>query len=600
MGPDRLFRPPDQLAQELAQHFFSALPAPVLLLDARGRVLGANLRAQRLWESDERELQGLSLASGLGLVRLGPDADDIREALTPIPPGLLTGQPWECQLTSRSGAVYRGTMVGWPLPYRGTTFTVLILTEERTEGEHRDHPAWAAVDPVTGLKNRLSWTEGLDRWSRRRGILVILDMDDLKGVNDLYGHAAGDGALKVIGTALKTLETPAVIPLRYGGDEFLLVGLGKFSGQGIEVEQWIRHVQDALDMASERGTLPVRASVSWGFAKFRAGELEAALRAADEDLYARKGTLLKTRGGSRLVLRRSTIMEVRGPESDEQDVPTGVGQFGPKFASAVSVLYPSVLQEAQMFTQFVGVEADAAVVEVGAGNGRLAIDGGMAPAVGAGGVLLLTDPSAAQIRIARQRAHDAGYGFMRFVEASAERLPLSSHEADLAVGAWFLHLCDAPRAVAELARVTRAGGRVGLDAPLEPPFSPVWSDIFSPLRQALADQGGVYRPVFHQEGEVPALCERVGLTVERTHLEVLGPLEFPDPVSARQYFEQGGLMELLVRPLPRALRDAVVQAIYARMTQAFAETKPEERRLLGRAEYVIARQRMTGPWVPVV
>jgi diguanylate cyclase (GGDEF)-like protein len=87
----------------------------------------------------------------------------------------------------------------------------------------------AATDHLTMIANRRSFTASLERElarSVRSGkpvSLVMLDLDDFKLVNDVYGHPAGDEALRNVAAALsiacRDLDTPA----RYGGEEFTVI-----------------------------------------------------------------------------------------------------------------------------------------------------------------------------------------------------------------------------------------------------------------------------------------------------------------------------------------------------------------------------------------
>lgn len=87
----------------------------------------------------------------------------------------------------------------------------------------------AGHDPLTGLLNRrayeLALTEAVAR-GRRYGwpfALVMVDLDDFKAVNDLYGHATGDAALRVIGSEVRGLLRRGDVAARLGGDEFALI-----------------------------------------------------------------------------------------------------------------------------------------------------------------------------------------------------------------------------------------------------------------------------------------------------------------------------------------------------------------------------------------
>lgn len=87
----------------------------------------------------------------------------------------------------------------------------------------------AIHDPLTGLYNRLYLEESLSRELYRMDrsgqplSLVIMDLDNLKEINDRYGHPAGDAVLRELANLLKHLVRVSDMPCRYGGDEFILV-----------------------------------------------------------------------------------------------------------------------------------------------------------------------------------------------------------------------------------------------------------------------------------------------------------------------------------------------------------------------------------------
>ena len=87
----------------------------------------------------------------------------------------------------------------------------------------------AIHDPLTGLYNRLYLEESLSRELYRLDrsgqplSIVIMDLDDLKGINDRYGHPAGDAILRELAKLLKHMVRASDMPCRYGGDEFILV-----------------------------------------------------------------------------------------------------------------------------------------------------------------------------------------------------------------------------------------------------------------------------------------------------------------------------------------------------------------------------------------
>ncbi len=82
----------------------------------------------------------------------------------------------------------------------------------------------ACHDSLTGLPNRRSFMEYLkDRiYSGRNGAVILLDIDDFKGINDTQGHVFGDQVLKMIAKRLQALDQNKIFLSRFGGDEFLI------------------------------------------------------------------------------------------------------------------------------------------------------------------------------------------------------------------------------------------------------------------------------------------------------------------------------------------------------------------------------------------
>ena len=84
----------------------------------------------------------------------------------------------------------------------------------------------AETDPLTGLANRRAFTKRLNgevERARRHGhllTLVILDLDDFKGINDTYGHQVGDRVLAEVGRHLDTTSRAGELVARIGGEEF--------------------------------------------------------------------------------------------------------------------------------------------------------------------------------------------------------------------------------------------------------------------------------------------------------------------------------------------------------------------------------------------
>jgi diguanylate cyclase (GGDEF)-like protein len=158
----------------------------------------------------------------------------------------------------------------------------------------------AVVDPLTGLANRAGLDAGLAHRVRagQPYVVVLVDLDGFKPVNDRYGHAAGDAVLVEVAHRLAGILAghDRGLVARLGGDEFVLVAASPAAQVsrllGFDV---IRALAAPVTVAGVGG-LVVRASV--GVVHAMAGDDPArALRAADTAMYQ-----AKTRGGDAVVV----------------------------------------------------------------------------------------------------------------------------------------------------------------------------------------------------------------------------------------------------------------------------------------------------------
>lgn len=143
--------------------------------------------------------------------------------------------------------------------------------------------ALAFTDALTGLPNRRAFSAALETAAEGVGpyALALIDLDDLKVINDTHGHAAGDRALIAVAEALRRTVRESDVIARTGGDEFAVL-LPKGSASTVAyVESRLRQNL----MLEVEGIGPIRASL--GIA-FREGDLGGLQSAADEALYQDK------------------------------------------------------------------------------------------------------------------------------------------------------------------------------------------------------------------------------------------------------------------------------------------------------------------------
>jgi two-component system cell cycle response regulator len=151
----------------------------------------------------------------------------------------------------------------------------------------------ALVDPLTGLYNQrymMRHLRGLLEGSHSRDIaLLMIDVDHFKKVNDDYGHATGDKALRSVADALRANTRVFDSLARYGGEEFVVVMPGSGADDGAQAAERLREAVEATPFAWEPGG-HCRLTISIGVAC--SGEQpttpEALLHAADLALYEAK------------------------------------------------------------------------------------------------------------------------------------------------------------------------------------------------------------------------------------------------------------------------------------------------------------------------
>ncbi len=154
----------------------------------------------------------------------------------------------------------------------------------------------ALSDPLTGLMNRLAYERRLrEEWDRSMRSdmsigVVVVDLDDFKGVNDTYGHVVGDEVLTKVGRKLEVAMRSYDVVARFGGDEFVALCLGCAPGDiQIPVSRLLQSISE-IDMEVNGEHVTVEASVGAAVRHggFRESLPEDLFIAADNCLYEAK------------------------------------------------------------------------------------------------------------------------------------------------------------------------------------------------------------------------------------------------------------------------------------------------------------------------
>ncbi|MCG8667869.1 MAG: GGDEF domain-containing protein [Pseudomonadales bacterium] len=197
-----------------------------------------------------------------------------------------------------------------PVTYDGIVKRILIIVEDRTaivqaeedqaranmiEKQSRAIYESAIRDPLTGLYTRFymeDQAEALINNHNRHSIselsLIIFDIDHFKPINDTHGHDVGDIVLRQVAGVLLRQVRKTDIPVRFGGEEFLIFLPGNHQAAQSLAERVRKEVEET-DFEAEDKVIPV--TISGGVAEHVEGELLADLiKKADRLLYqAKKG-----------------------------------------------------------------------------------------------------------------------------------------------------------------------------------------------------------------------------------------------------------------------------------------------------------------------
>ncbi len=250
------------------------------------RVSDANVRAAALFRRDERDMLDVRTSS---LASLAPETALFRDLVA----------------TLERGTVYRAEVRAHPrhvatswLAVRavavdgGLAVTVTDIRESKREASRLRRASM--TDELTGLVNRRAFLEQAEtrlREAQAQGqdtLLLFLDCDRFKQINDTHGHQQGDRALQEIARALRGAVRETDVVARMGGDEFTILAV---DAVGHCADTIRARINERIEGLNRQGLLPVRVSVSVGHAYDHASSstsLEDLIELADLDLLSVK------------------------------------------------------------------------------------------------------------------------------------------------------------------------------------------------------------------------------------------------------------------------------------------------------------------------
>ncbi len=169
---------------------------------------------------------------------------------------------------------------------------VMDVTEETVSRKRAETER--DLDLMTGLYNR----RGMERQFKSlfanpadliHGALIMLDCDNLKYINDTFGHAAGDAYLKELAIMLRDFKAPKLLTARTGGDEFVLLLYGYENDQAVQeaLSQIQTYQENAIVTLPDGAQVPLLFSYGYELTRGRA-DYSTMLSTADTHMYNSK------------------------------------------------------------------------------------------------------------------------------------------------------------------------------------------------------------------------------------------------------------------------------------------------------------------------
>lgn len=162
----------------------------------------------------------------------------------------------------------------------------LIDTDGRDKlvGKLKGYQDKLYIDPVTGVYNRRYFEDEIRNMQNSAGVAMI-DLDDFKLYNDIYGHDMGDQVLCIVADVTKNCIRKTDKLIRYGGDEFLLILSDMVRGT---LRGKLLQIQEAIENATIPNCSRLKLTASIGGVISEDGQIDEAIAKADQLMYKAK------------------------------------------------------------------------------------------------------------------------------------------------------------------------------------------------------------------------------------------------------------------------------------------------------------------------
>ncbi|MFD0960054.1 GGDEF domain-containing protein [Paenibacillus chungangensis] len=261
------------------EKLYNLNPDAIVLVNLKGNVKTANPGAKRFFDS----------------IRVEPDRclQLLNHEITTRIHAQLAVKQMETEIETNAGRM--ALLVNADYVWVDNELHILLILRDITfQKQQQDEIRFLAYhDPLTRLPNRRYFYEKLEEALEEASThqetlaLLLIDLDQLKWLNDNRGHLAGDDALRQAARIMQQVVADRGVAARMGGDEFILII--RHSPAVREIQTLIQHMQDEFNRyTAPYGTLPVGISIGASYYPADGTDGQALINAADNAMFEMK------------------------------------------------------------------------------------------------------------------------------------------------------------------------------------------------------------------------------------------------------------------------------------------------------------------------
>lgn len=205
---------------------FDVLYDAVVVVDDRQHIVFSNAAVQRLFGYEPAELAGRPLNTLVPARFHAPHARAV-SSFRDQGHATLMGERPVLHALARSGGEVPVSISICRFDLEGARYCAAVIRDAaHVHARIGEAEAIAETDALTGVGNRLHFSRRLQEAMQERGaklVILFIDLDSFKEINDRYGHKFGDHVLRIVARRIKSVTRARDVVARLGGDEFAVI-----------------------------------------------------------------------------------------------------------------------------------------------------------------------------------------------------------------------------------------------------------------------------------------------------------------------------------------------------------------------------------------